>query len=330
MRALCLLHLTIPMAIRAAAVITPAPPRTLQPLDRGLALGFDFGTSGARCALVDSSGQLLPPELTPAPIPWAERERVQTAADWDEALASLLSALHPEVLARVQRIAISGTSSSMLLLDADAAGADEAPVAASRGAPRMYDFSVGAQAPAGSGEAALELLEAHAPAGHTVRSPTSTLAKLLAYDCEQPLHSAEFVAHQADYIAARLTGATPVSDWHNALKLGYDVRALAWPQWLQPGSPLGERVKGRLPEVVRPGEPVAPVSAAAAARWGLPAGCLVVGGTTDSIAAFLAAGAAEVGDAVTSLGSTMAVKLLSRAACDDAVNATGRHEKNRV
>ena len=40
-------------------------------------------------------------------------------------------------------------------------------------------------------------------------------------------------------------------------------------------------------------------------------GCLVVGGTTDSIAAFLAAGAERVGEAVTSLGSTVAIKLLS-------------------
>ena len=43
----------------------------------------------------------------------------------------------------------------------------------------------------------------------------------------------------------------------------------------------------------------------------MASGCLVVGGTTDSIAAFLAAGADSVGDAVTSLGSTVAIKRLS-------------------
>ncbi|OZA13846.1 MAG: carbohydrate kinase, partial [Hydrogenophilales bacterium 17-62-8] len=40
-------------------------------------------------------------------------------------------------------------------------------------------------------------------------------------------------------------------------------------------------------------------------------GCRVHAGTTDSIAAFLAAGVSQSGDAVTSLGSTLVLKLLS-------------------
>ena len=55
---------------------------------------------------------------------------------------------------------------------------------------------------------------------------------------------------------------------------------------------------------------------------GRPAGiseeCVVCTGTTDSIAAFLAARAAGPGRAVTSLGSTLAVKLVSEARVDDA------------
>lgn len=46
-------------------------------------------------------------------------------------------------------------------------------------------------------------------------------------------------------------------------------------------------------------------------RFGLPASCQVVAGTTDSIAAFIAANATAPGHAVTSLGSTLAVKMLS-------------------
>lgn len=48
------------------------------------------------------------------------------------------------------------------------------------------------------------------------------------------------------------------------------------------------------------------------ARFGLPPSCQVVAGTTDSIAAFIAANATEPGYAVTSLGSTLAVKMLSQ------------------
>ena len=53
--------------------------------------------------------------------------------------------------------------------------------------------------------------------------------------------------------------------------------------------------------------------------------CLVVGGTTDSIAAFLAAGASEVGDAVSSLGSTLAIKLLSSIPVDDSSTGVYSH-----
>lgn len=62
---------------------------------------------------------------------------------------------------------------------------------------------------------------------------------------------------------------------------------------------------------------MAPVTANIASTYGLPGGCLVCTGTTDSIAAFVAAGVSEVGQAVTSLGSTMAVKMLSDTRVDD-------------
>ncbi len=213
------------------ALVTPAPPRQLGPLqgETACALGLDFGTSGVRCAVVDGEGNLL---HSPTPFAWGERrERRQEAADWAEALWSQLDALPAELRARIARIAVSGTSSSMLLVDADAGFA----ASDGRGPPRMYDFSVSRQAGA-SGEAALDLLRAHAPEAHTVRSPTSALAKLLAYACDgeaspdaadgpsAALRPAERLAHQADYVASLLTGGAPVSDWHNALKLGYDVR----------------------------------------------------------------------------------------------------------
>jgi D-ribulokinase len=50
---------------------------------------------------------------------------------------------------------------------------------------------------------------------------------------------------------------------------------------------------------------------ALAAHFGIAAGCTVRTGTTDSIAAFIAAGARAPGEAVTSLGTTIVLKLLS-------------------
>ena len=70
--------------------------------------------------------------------------------------------------------------------------------------------------------------------------------------------------------------------------------------------------------MVEPGASLGRVSEAAVKRWGLPPSCEVVAGTTDSIAAFLASGAEESGTAVTSLGSTLAIKMLSDTRVDDS------------
>lgn len=55
----------------------------------------------------------------------------------------------------------------------------------------------------------------------------------------------------------------------------------------------------------------------------------MIAGTTDSIAAYLAAGANRPGQAVTSLGSTIAVKLLSEARVDDSSRGIYSHRLPR-
>jgi sugar (pentulose or hexulose) kinase len=69
---------------------------------------------------------------------------------------------------------------------------------------------------------------------------------------------------------------------------------------------------------VRPGEAVGLLARPRALELGVNPDCLVRAGTTDSIAAFLAAGADLPGEAVTSLGTTLVLKLLSETRVDDA------------
>jgi len=302
-----------------ALAFTPAPPRTLSPMsNNSYALGFDFGTSGVRCVVIDAAGVIV---ACPASKVWgAGREERQESDDWEVALFSQLESLPKEVRSRVSRIAISGTSGSVLLVSGDGCGE---PVK-SRGRPRMYNFSVTKQAAGDSGSLALALIAKYSPEG-TAHSATSSLAKMLAYHFDRPLIMDQRLAHQADFLASRLTGSQIItSDWHNSLKLGFDVNSLTYPNWMTTGE-VGRILNGRLPSVVRPGEPIAPVSASNIAKYGLSSDCIVVGGTTDSIAAFLAAGASEVGDAVTSLGSTVAIKLLSDTPVNDASSGIYSH-----
>ena len=128
--------------------------------------------------------------------------------------------------------------------------------------------------------------------------------------------------HQADWLGFLLHGQLGVSDYHNALKLGYDVAALTYPDWLTASS-----VAPYLPQVRAPGAVIGPIQPLCLAAWGLhfPAHCQIHAGTTDSIAAFLASGAQHPGEAVTSLGSTLVLKLLSTTAVNHSPSGIYSH-----
>ncbi|MCY1237473.1 D-ribulose kinase [compost metagenome] len=59
------------------------------------------------------------------------------------------------------------------------------------------------------------------------------------------------------------------------------------------------------------GAPIATIAPAAAEAFDLPAGVVIVAGTTDGCASFLATGADQPGDGVSALGTTLTVKMLS-------------------
>jgi sugar (pentulose or hexulose) kinase len=119
--------------------------------------------------------------------------------------------------------------------------------------------------------------------------------------------------HQADWLGFLLHGHLGISDYHNALKLGYDVEELKYPEWLE-----NLQIPIQLPQVLPPGTPIAELRPEIATNLGFRRDCVVCAGTTDSIAAFLASGAKFPGEAVTSLGSTLVLKLLSRTRVEDA------------
>ncbi|KAJ8601993.1 hypothetical protein CTAYLR_002735 [Chrysophaeum taylorii] len=270
-------------------------------------LGVDLGTSGVRVCVVEKANGVR--VVGEAKTAWSDDEGREPEV-WLGALRECLGKC--EGVGEATRIAVSGTSASLLAVEGGAVSRS----------PMMYCDSVDA--------ATIRPIEASAPAGHVTRSRTSALGKLLAWN----LRASEVPVHQADYVAAALASydgevvSGPYrSDWHNALKLGFDVEELRWPEWVREVAPA----VGSL-GVVRPGEPTRTVSAAAAAWWGAREGARIVGGTTDSIAAYLACSATEAGDidprpgeAVTSLGSTTALKLVSETRVDDDARGVYSH-----
>lgn len=253
-------------------------------------LGIDFGTSGARLLAIDTDRNVLW---------WATRE-LSAASAWRETLFGLIRAIPGEIRSQVTSMAIDGTSSTVLLCD------DRGQLI---GTPILYHDD--------RAKVVLDRVKSIAPVGHPVLSATSSFAKLcwLATQPNFPdLNSSQkyYLLHQADWLAYHLHGKLGISDYHNALKLGYDVESLCYPDWLEchPYRPL-------LPQVLKPGTPMGMVLPQVAQELGLAADCIVCAGTTDSIAAFLASEVDTPGVAVTSLGSTLVIKLLSRTRVDE-------------
>ena len=252
-------------------------------------LGIDFGTSGARAIVLDHQGTIV-----------AESRVKFIAAEtgdplvWTAAMETLLDRIPVTVRSTLERIAINGTSGTVLLCDQKGRPVTQ---------PLLYHDD--------RGQSVQAQLQQLAPVNHLVCSSTSSLAKLLwwrsqrIWQGETPPEGWHLL-HQADWLAAQWHGQQGVSDYHNALKLGYDVERLVYPDWLTQSS-----LASLLPPVLEPGQTIAPVSSDQVQRWDLPASCEVCAGTTDSIAAFLASGLHQSGCAVTSLGSTLVLKLLS-------------------
>ncbi|MFM7615439.1 MAG: carbohydrate kinase, partial [Synechococcales cyanobacterium] len=85
----------------------------------------------------------------------------------------------------------------------------------------------------GRGSVFIKRLAEVAPPNHTVISATSTLAKLLWMQQLPTFSQARYLLHQADWLSFLLHGKLGFIDYHNALKLGYDVKELQYPKWLE-------------------------------------------------------------------------------------------------
>ena len=257
-----------------------------------LFLGIDLGTSGCRAIVIDDQGVTVAEQRAELPASRRAEGGVseQQADAWWRAVSEVVRRLDTGLRRRVRAVSVDGTSSSLLLCDAQGTPCSSA---------LMYDDT--------RAHAASDQIARVAPPDSPARGAGSALAKLLHLLNGPAGRTAAHALHQADWVAGMLSGRFGVSDENNCLKLGYDPRQRCWPGWLD-ALPLQRSL---LPRVVPVGTRIGQVSISTAEQLGLPDDAWVVSGTTDSNAATLAAGIDRIGQAVTSLGSTLVLKVLS-------------------
>lgn len=224
-------------------------------------------------------------------------EKIDWASSWRETLYSLLEDIPSDFRPYINSISIDGTSATTLIIDSNT------------GELLSRAFLYNESFPD-----ALPLVKSIAPENHTVCSTSSTLCKLVSWCNSYGFNKGSaMLMHQSDWLLWLLHGKIGFSDYNNALKVGYNPETESYPSWL-----LSQPFSHLLPFIKAPGTPIGFLKDDIISNFGLSKDCQVCTGTTDSIAAFLAAGATEPGEAVTSLGSTLAIKLLSTTRVDDA------------
>ena len=273
-----------------------------------LVIGLDLGTGGARVVVASAAGEIL--ATTQADIRRSPRQlslaqqglhEQDPEAWWTAASTAIKSAVQrisgdADAGKNLRAICVDGTSGTVV--GVDRAGGATTPALMyndARAEKEARELDALARGDAGT-------------AGPRITA-SSGIAKMLWIERHLPGEAAATLcfAHQADFIAGRLTGHVGVTDYSNALKSGFDVCSGSWAGFIDEYPHL----RSRLPQVVAPGEVLGQVSEEIADQFGLPDGTLVIAGMTDGTAAFLASGASHVGDDNTTLGTTLIFKRLA-------------------
>jgi sugar (pentulose or hexulose) kinase len=279
-----------------------------------LFIGIDLGTSGCRAIAIDEHGDIQGNAVVDLPSPTRSSSGntsgnkggvEQDAHLWWDAVCLCLSKLTKKINSNeVAAIAVDGTSATLLL--ADEAGTPLGPAL-------MYNDARATQQ--------AKKIAQVAPDNTAAQGASCALAKLLwfyekgfyeegLYD-ERPTQHVRYALHQADWITGKLCGQFGTSDYNNSLKLGFDAEKKSWPNWVNTLLNKANIPLDILPKVVVPGAPIACLTPELSKLFNISEKTQIVAGTTDSTASFIATGASKKGEAVTALGSTLVLKIIS-------------------
>ncbi|MBV9049289.1 MAG: hypothetical protein JOY58_13525 [Solirubrobacterales bacterium] len=279
-----------------------------------LIVGVDVATQAVRTVCCDPDGTVLATGAAdlPAPKRPAAGRAEQDARSWWPATRAALREMTSSLDRRSRRIsalAIAATSGTLVLVDKHGD-----PV----GPGVMYDDRRG-EREAERAQAAAE--ERWRRLGLRI-SPTFSLPKLAVLVREDRARDAAYVCHTPDLLTWRLVGARTPTDWSHALKTGYDALVGGWAEEAFEALEIDLDL---LPEVLPPTTRVGAVSREAAAETGLPEGCEVRLGMTDSCAGQVACGTSEPGQFVSVLGTTLVLKGVTEELVRDPSGAVYSH-----
>jgi len=238
--------------------------------------GLDFGTSGVRISIIDFHKELVYSNSVPYLYSF------KNPNSWINSCEKILDSIPLEVKSNLNKLAISGTSGTLIACNLKGEPMGEAiPYNQACNENKI-------------------LLESLSYGEDHLRTPYSSLAKAL--NLIDKYGTNILLRHQSDWITGWFLKDWTHGEEGNNLKLGWDINKGSWPT-----SFLNTSWQKCLPEIIKSGKIIGQVNFDLAKRFKLNKKLILISGTTDSNASLIAASLGKE-DGLTVLGTTIVVK----------------------
>ena len=238
--------------------------------------GLDFGTSGARISIINLKKELKFSNSIPYEYGFKDPN------SWSNSCEKLLDSLPLHIKSNIVKLSISGTSGTLIACNLIGDPIGEAI---------PYDQACNENK---------KLIESLSIGEDHLQTPYSSLAKALKLIDKYGKNI--LLRHQSDWITGWLLKDWTYGEEGNNLKLGWDLIKESWPK-----SYLNTSWVKSLPLIIKSGKIMGQIHSDLAQKLKLNKRIILISGTTDSNAAFLAAGL-DKEEGLTVLGTTIVVK----------------------
>ena len=238
--------------------------------------GLDFGSSGARISIINSSREIIHEASHTYANEFSNPE------SWINSCIKLFEDIPCEISKYLSRLSISGTSGTLIPCELNGKNLGNA-----------IPYNVKCS----SHSAKLDLI---AGKDQFLNNPYSSLAK--AFELIETYGENIMLRHQSDWISGWFLNNWQYGEEGNNIKLGWNIAIKSWPTTFNSLS-----LKKSLPLIIQSGIILGKINKSIAKKLKTNENLLLIAGTTDSNAAFIAAQVPK-DEGLTILGTTMVFK----------------------
>ena len=242
--------------------------------------GLDFGSSGARISIINFKKELIYSNSV------NYKYGFKNLNSWIHSCEILLDSLPLDIKSTITNLAISGTSGTLAACDLKGN-----PLGQAIPYDEVCDDNK-------------ILIKSTSYGEEHLQTPYSSLSKALKLIDKYGENI--LLRHQSDWITGWFLKNWTYGEEGNNLKLGWDLLKESWPK-----SYLNTSWQKCLPLIIKSGEIMGQIDSELAEKLKLNKKLLLISGTTDSNAAFLAAGL-DKEEGLTVLGTTIVVKKFNK------------------